>query len=138
MMGRHGSRKGWTRIVGAGLIKGRDAAREGEHTPLTRHGPAFEAGWNGLGRDGDGRLVPILPDSQCSRPAGEGGLVEILRAAIAGLPLFEREVYLLAAREGLDDRAIGQRLGIGDREVRCHLAAALVQIAGALDGEIAD
>jgi DNA-directed RNA polymerase specialized sigma24 family protein len=104
---------------------------------LAPHGTGLGPERDGLGRNGDARSGPLLPDPGRGGSAG-GGLVEALLAAIAGLPLFEREVYLLAAREGLDDRAIGQRLGIGGGEVQHHLAVALVRIASALDGEIAD
>jgi DNA-directed RNA polymerase specialized sigma24 family protein len=62
----------------------------------------------------------------------------MLRLAVSGLPLFEREVYGLAARDGLDDREIAERLGIGASEVRRHLAAALVRIAAALDDQGGD
>jgi DNA-directed RNA polymerase specialized sigma24 family protein len=62
----------------------------------------------------------------------------MVRAAIADLSVFEREVYLLAARDGLSDAAIGQRLGIDGREVRRHLACALMRMAGALEDERAN
>jgi DNA-directed RNA polymerase specialized sigma24 family protein len=112
-MARMGSPRGWTTIIGRGAAAGVGRAR---------------AGWD------DERLGSFLPDPGPGTPAGGGDLGEMLRRAVSGLPLFEREVYGLAARDGLDDRKIADRLGIGVSEVRRHLAAALVRIAAALDG----
>ena len=112
-MGRQGSRRGWTRLFGAietGPVHAGKAARAGA-------------------RPGS----PEAVDVGAGERAGEAGRDQALHTAIAGLPLFEREVWLLAARDGLSDREIGWRLALGELEVRGYLVAALIRIAAALD-----
>jgi DNA-directed RNA polymerase specialized sigma24 family protein len=76
---------------------------------------------------------PEAVDVGVGERAGKARRDQALHAAIAGLPLFEREVWLLAARDGLTDREIGWRLALGEFEVRGYLVAALIRIAAALD-----
>ncbi len=110
-MGRQAARKGWTKIFGVANSLDAGAARAGgecEH----RH--------------------PSQPAPACVFIPGGSDLIDSLQLAVTSLPLFEREVYLLAALDGFEDREIAARLGIGVRDVRRHLAAALVQIAAAV------
>lgn len=112
-MGRQGSRRGWTKLFGAiepGCVDAGKPARAGAHSGS-----------------------PDGASAGAGERAGAAGRDEALRAAIAALPLFEREVWLLAARDGLSDREISWRLSIGEFEVRCYLVAALIRIANALD-----
>jgi len=112
-MGRQGSRRGWTKLFGA-----------------------IEPGRVDAGKAVRVEVHPGSPDEAsvgAGERAGEAGQDQALHAAIAGLPLSEREVWLLAARDGLSDREIGWRLALGELEVRCYLVAALIRIAAALD-----
>jgi len=54
-------------------------------------------------------------------------------AALRLLPRRTRQVYLLSRDESLTYAQIARRLGIGDDEVRHHVAAALVLLDAALD-----
>ena len=112
-MGRQGSRRGWTKLFGATETERVD---DGKAARAEAHPGSLNAANVGAGER-----------------AGEAGRDQALHAAIAGLPLFEREVWLLAARDGLSDREIGWRLALGELEVRGYLVAALIRIAAALD-----
>ncbi|PTS90580.1 hypothetical protein DBR17_01270 [Sphingomonas sp. HMWF008] len=59
--------------------------------------------------------------------------LEVMRRAVAALPERERAVFWLCAVEGLDYRAIAERLGISLAEVERLLAAALLVIDRHLD-----
>lgn len=52
-----------------------------------------------------------------------------LRDALDRLPPRPREIYRLSAVEGLDHRAVAERLGVGTDEVETLLAEAIVAIA---------
>ncbi len=62
-------------------------------------------------------------------------LREALSEALAALPLIEREVYLLSARDGLALADVAQRLGISSGEAERALATAIVAIDRQLSGE---
>lgn len=84
-----------------------------------------------------GRLMPFVrrgwregraPPCSCNDAA-----VERVQHALARLALFPREVWLLAARDGLGDAEIASRLGIGQDEVRRYLGQALAELADLLE-----
>jgi len=99
---------------------------------MARGGGAAATRFSCLGR----MLRGWLGGRRRGRCGGNGtgdGVAPDLAWALARLPLFAREVWLLAARDGLGDAAIGERLGIGETEVRVYLARALANLAEALD-----
>jgi DNA-directed RNA polymerase specialized sigma24 family protein len=68
----------------------------------------------------------------------EGAIRQRMVAALAGLSMAERAVYLLGAADQFSNVEIAFRLGISTREVETHLASALVRIGEALDAQPSD
>jgi DNA-directed RNA polymerase specialized sigma24 family protein len=113
-MGRAFGRKGWTRLVdGVLLVRGREA---------------------GAGASVD--LSASIRDAAGSAGAQEGpwgdalSRLAMLERAVGRLPLFEREVWWLAARDDLTVQEIADRLAIGVEEADAYFASALAALAG--------
>ncbi|MDQ8757411.1 sigma factor-like helix-turn-helix DNA-binding protein [Sphingosinicella sp. LHD-64] len=58
-----------------------------------------------------------------------------MQRAVAALPLWPREVFILHAVDGLDYAAIAARLGIGIDEVEARFAEAICRIARILPSD---
>ncbi len=95
---------------------------------------------------GDRRLTEETPeDSVATLRSSEGGpeqaaesaeLSRHLLAALAALPLRQRQVFLLRVWEGLPVEATARALAIGEGSVKTHLSRALARLREQLDDHL--
>lgn len=95
---------------------------------------------------GDRRCTEETPEDFAARlQSGEGGpeqaaqaaeLSRHLLAALAGLPLRQRQVFLLRVWEGLPVETTARALAIGEGSVKTHLSRALARLREKLDDHL--